>query len=185
LCHDRDLGFQIVAYIMGGAYEGGPHDHGSSWAIYGQAVRYTDMTEWARVDDGSKDGFAKIEKAREYRLERGDAGIFDDHQIHSISYPSGARFIRVTGTDLSTIKRGRFNPKKNTVSLTKRENFQVAPNAIYALRRDYGDYVGTNQQSLLEWGTRLHQNPSHNSKNLGAHEYDRAAQSHADAGQNS
>ena len=123
LYHDRDLGFQIVAYIMGGAYEGGPRDHGSSWAIYGQAFRYTDMTEWTRIDDGSKDGFAKIKKAREYRLERGDVGIFDNHQIHSISYPSGARFIRVTGTDLSTIKRGRFNPKKNTVSLTKRENF--------------------------------------------------------------
>lgn len=111
---------------MGGAYEGGPHDHGSSWAIYGQAVRYTDMTEWARVDDGSKDGFAKIEKAREYRLERGDAGIFDDHKIHSISYPSGARFLRVTGVDLSTIKRARFNTKNNTVSLTRRRNFSGA-----------------------------------------------------------
>ena len=123
LYHDKDLGFQIIAYIMGDAYEGGPHDHGSSWAIYGQAVRYTDMTEWTRIDDSSKDGFAKIKKAKEYRLERGDAGIFNDHQIHSISYPAGARFIRVTGTDLSTIKRGHFNPKKNTVSLTKRENF--------------------------------------------------------------
>jgi len=123
LYHDKDLGFQIIVYIMGDAYEGGPHDHGSSWAIYGQAVKYTDMTEWTRIDDGSKDGFAKIKKAREYRLERGDVGIFDNHQIHSISYPSGARFIRVTGTDLSTIKRGRFNPKKNTVSLTKRKNF--------------------------------------------------------------
>ncbi len=42
------------------AYEGGPHDHGASWAIYGQAVRYTDMTEWTRVDDGSKNCFAKV-----------------------------------------------------------------------------------------------------------------------------
>ena len=81
------------------------------------------MTEWTRFDDGSKDGFAKIEKTKEYRLERGDAGIFDDHKIHSISYPSGSRFIRVTGVDLSTIKRARFNPKNNTVSLTRRENF--------------------------------------------------------------
>lgn len=123
LYQDEDLGFQIVAHIMGDAYEGGPHDHGASWAIYGQAVRYTDMTEWTRVDDGSKYGFAKIEKAKIYRLERGDAGIFDDHKIHSISYPSGARFIRVTGVDLSTIKRARFNTNNNTVSLTRRGNF--------------------------------------------------------------
>ena len=123
LYQDEDLGFQIVAHIMGGAYDGGPHDHSTSWAIYGQAVRYTHMTEWTRVDDGSKDGFAEIEKTKEYRLERGDAGIFDDHKIHSISYPPGSRFIRVTGVDLSTIKRASFNPKNNTVSLTRRENF--------------------------------------------------------------
>lgn len=123
LYEDKDLGFQIVAHIMGGAYDGGPHDHGASWAIYGQAVGYTDMIEWTRMDDGSKDGFAEIEKANEYRLEPGDAGIFDDHKIHSIRYPSGSRFIRVTGVDLSTIKRARFNPKNNTVSLTRRENF--------------------------------------------------------------
>ena len=120
---DKDLGFQIVAHIIGGAYDGGPHDHGASWAIYGQAVGYTDMVEWTRLDDGSKDGFAEIEKANQYRLERGDAGIFDDYKIHSISYPSGARFIRVTGVDLSTIKRARFNPMNNTISVTKRENF--------------------------------------------------------------
>jgi hypothetical protein len=118
LCQDRDLGFQIVAHIMGHAYEGGPHDHGASWAIYGQAVRHTDMTEWTRIDDGSKNGFAKV-----YRLQPGDAGIFDNHKIHSMSYPSGARFIRVTGVDLSTINRARFNPKNNTVSLTRREIF--------------------------------------------------------------
>ena len=78
---------------------------------------------WTRVDDGSKNGFAKVEKAEIYRLQPGDAGIFDNHKIHSISCPSGARFIRVTGVDLSTINRARFNPKNNTVSLTRRENF--------------------------------------------------------------
>ena len=36
LYQDADLGFQIVAHIMGHPYEGGPHDHGASWAIYGQ-----------------------------------------------------------------------------------------------------------------------------------------------------
>ncbi len=123
LYEDKDLGFQIVAHIMGDAYDGEPHDHGASWAIYGQAVGYTDMIEWTRFDDGSKEGLAQIEKANEYRLERGDAGIFGDYKIHSISYPSGARFIRVTGVDLSTIKRASFNPKNNTISVTKRKNF--------------------------------------------------------------
>ncbi len=126
LYEDDQLGFQIVAHIMGDAYDGGPHDHGASWAIYGQAVGYTDMTEWKRLDDGTTEGVADIEKAKEYRLERGDAGIFDDFKIHSISYPAGARFIRVTGVDLSTIARARFNPQDKTISVSKRENFTGA-----------------------------------------------------------
>ncbi|NKB20061.1 MAG: hypothetical protein GKS01_05885 [Alphaproteobacteria bacterium] len=126
LYEDEELGFQIVAHIMGDAYDGGPHDHGASWAIYGQAVGYTDMTEWARLDDGSKEGVAEIKKAKEYRLQRGEAGIFDDFKIHSIRYPTGARFIRVTGVDLSTITRARFNPEKKTISVSKRENFTGA-----------------------------------------------------------
>lgn len=47
-----------------------------SWAIYGQAVKYTEMTEWKRTDDGSVPGKATIEKAKTYRMERGQTGIF-------------------------------------------------------------------------------------------------------------
>jgi hypothetical protein len=126
LYEDDTLGFQIVAHIMGDAYDGGPHDHGASWAIYGQAVGYTDMTEWTRLDDGSKEGVARIEKADAYRLERGDAGIFDNFKIHSISYPAGARFIRVTGVDLSTIARARFDAEDSTIIVSKRTNFTGA-----------------------------------------------------------
>ncbi len=42
---------------------------------------------------------------RSYRLFPGMAGTYDDGKIHSIDYPAGARFIRVTGTDLDKIKR--------------------------------------------------------------------------------
>jgi hypothetical protein len=83
-------------------YAGGPHDHGEPWAIYGQAVKHTEMTEWNRTDDGSVPGKAKIEKARTYRIDRGQAGIFQDRAIHSIVDPAGARFIRITGPILRT-----------------------------------------------------------------------------------
>jgi hypothetical protein len=124
LYEDPDLGFQVLAHIMNSPHEGGPHDHGSSWAIYGQAAGYTDMTEWRRLDDGSVEGKAEIEVARTYRLERGDAGIFDEMQIHSIGYPGGARFIRITGCDLSTIARGRYDPKAGTMAVNRRGAFQ-------------------------------------------------------------
>jgi hypothetical protein len=122
---DRQLGFQVLAHIMDKGYDGGPHDHGESWAIYGQAVKHTDMTDWRRTDDRSQEGKADIEPVRTYRMERGQAGIFDDGAIHSIAYPEGARFVRVTGCDLSTIARGRYNPEKGTMDVSKRENFNV------------------------------------------------------------
>ena len=53
LYEDPELGFQILAHIMDRDYAGGPHDHGDSWAIYGQAVKHTEMNEWKRTDDGS------------------------------------------------------------------------------------------------------------------------------------
>lgn len=123
---DPELGFQVLAHVMDQGYEGGPHDHGASWAIYGQAVKHTDMTEWRRTDDGSKAGKADIEIDREYRMERGDAGIFDGGAIHSIAYPDGTRFIRVTECDLSTIPRGRYDAEKGTMEVSKRENFTGA-----------------------------------------------------------
>ena len=126
LYEDSALGFQVLAHVMNNARTGGPHDHGASWAIYGQAVGHTDMTEYRRLDDGSEDGKAEIEIDRDYRLVRGQAGIFDDGKIHSIDYPDGARFIRVTGCDLSTIPRGRYDRDAGTMEMSFRENYKGA-----------------------------------------------------------
>ena len=126
LYEDAELGFQILAHIMEKGRAGGVHDHGASWAIYGQAVGHTDMTEWNRTDDRAEDGKATVEKDRTYRLERGQAGIFQDHKIHSIAYPAGARFIRVTGVDLQTIARGRYDVAAGTMVVEQRPNFKGA-----------------------------------------------------------
>ena len=114
LYDDAALGFQVLAHIMKNDHDGRPHDHGSSWAIYGQAVKHTDMTVWKRLDDASVDGKADIERDRQFRLEPGDVGIFNEATIHSISYPGGGRFVRVTGTDLDRIKRSRFDADAGT-----------------------------------------------------------------------
>ena len=54
LYEDPKLGFQVLAHINDKARVSPPHDHGASWAIYGQATKYTDMIEWEREDDGSR-----------------------------------------------------------------------------------------------------------------------------------
>jgi predicted metal-dependent enzyme (double-stranded beta helix superfamily) len=109
LYEDPDLGFQILAHINDKARVSPPHDHGASWAIYGQASKYTDMIEWAREDDGADPKHATLKPAKQYRLAPGHAGIYEDGKIHSIDYPDYARFVRVTGTNLDKIERVRFD----------------------------------------------------------------------------
>ncbi len=108
LYEDPNLGFQVLAHINDKARVSPPHDHGASWAIYGQATHYTEMTEWQRADDGSS-GKAKLKPAKKYRLLPGHAGIYQDGKIHSIDYPDSSRFVRVTGTNLDKINRVRFD----------------------------------------------------------------------------
>jgi predicted metal-dependent enzyme (double-stranded beta helix superfamily) len=115
LYEDPELGFQILAHINDKARVSPPHDHGASWAIYGQATHHTDMTEWEREDDGRDPRHAKLKPMKKYRLTPGHAGIYQDGKIHSIDYPDHARFIRVTGTNLDRIARVRFDLKTGEV----------------------------------------------------------------------
>src|SRR5215470_9214979 len=109
LYEDPGLGFQILAHINDKGRTSPPHDHGASWAIYGQATKHTDMTEWERVDGGTGLDDSKLRPVKQYKLMPGQAGIYQDGAIHSISYPDQARFIRVTGTNLDQICRLRFD----------------------------------------------------------------------------
>lgn len=101
---EDETGFNLLYHINDEAHVSSPHDHGSSWAIYGQATGYTDMTEW-KFDAATQE----LTKAKQYRLEPGKAGIYEPGAIHSIDFPAGARFVRVTGTDLATVVRRRFD----------------------------------------------------------------------------
>ena len=115
LYEDPKLGFQILAHLNNKGRAGEPHDHGASWAIYGQATRYTEMTEWERVDDGRDPKQAKLKQVKKYRLMPGHAGIFQNGAIHAINYPDKSRFVRVTGTNLDKINRVRFDLKTGEV----------------------------------------------------------------------
>jgi hypothetical protein len=109
LYEDKDLGFVVLAHCNPKPHKSPPHDHGSSWAVYGQATRYTDMSEYRRVDGGEGEGEARLEKVKSYRLEPGRAGVYDVGAIHAIDYPEGSRFVRVTGRDLDHVRRLKFD----------------------------------------------------------------------------
>lgn len=95
---DPSLGFCVLAYNMAAPRTSPPHDHGDSWAVYGQACGHTDMTLWSAAA-------GSIEPVRSFRLDAGQAGLFDVREIHSIRYDEGARFVRVTGVDMNRVTR--------------------------------------------------------------------------------
>lgn len=109
LYEDKELSFVVLAHCNPKPHKSPPHDHGASWAVYGQAVKYTDMSVYKRLDGGQGAGEAKLEKVKSYRLEPGHAGVYDVGAIHAIDYPEGSRFVRVTGRDLDYVQRLKFD----------------------------------------------------------------------------
>ena len=102
---DPELHFCVLAYNMTEPRTSPPHDHGESWAVYGQAAGHTDMTVWSTPDDAGR-----LEPVRTFRLAAGQAGLFDVREIHSIDYTEGAKFVRVTGVDMTREERRVFDP---------------------------------------------------------------------------
>lgn len=113
---DEEHEFVVLAHINKDPNSSPPHDHGNSWAVYGQATEYTDMSEYRRLD-GEGEGEAKLEKVKSYRLTPGKAGLYDVRAIHAIDYPENARFVRVTGRELELEPRLKFDMNANKASL--------------------------------------------------------------------
>ena len=110
LYEDADQGFVVLAHYHTKHRYSPPHDHGPSWAIYGQAVGWSEMGIWQRTDGGTGEGKADLKQAESFRLTPGKAGIFDVGHIHSVDRNDGVcAYIRVTGRDLDYVKRYRYD----------------------------------------------------------------------------
>ena len=107
LHHDPETDFYVLAHVQEGKKVGKPHSHGASWAIYGNARAYTDMTEWRRTNPESEP-HAVLEAASRYRLGPGQTRAYAPRVIHSTAHPEKAWVIRVTGTDLDALPRYHF-----------------------------------------------------------------------------
>ena len=68
LYEDPELGFCILAHVHHGAKDSNPHDHGPSWAIYGQARCETVMTDYFPVARPSAGQPGKARPVKNYTL---------------------------------------------------------------------------------------------------------------------
>src|SRR3546814_19763628 len=76
LYRDPDLDFCVLAHINVEARKSPPTDHGPSWAVYGQTVGHTDMTEWIRLAAASAPFSVQLEPHKRYPLTPGQQGTF-------------------------------------------------------------------------------------------------------------
>jgi hypothetical protein len=108
LYEDPELGFCICGHVYSGTANGHPHDHGPSWAIYGQAAGVTEMTDWRVVKQGSGDAPTLVEPARTYLMHPGDAHLYDVGDVHSPRREAPVKLIRIEGQNLDRVRRSNI-----------------------------------------------------------------------------
>jgi hypothetical protein len=105
LFEDPELGFCILGHVNRGAKQSQPHDHGPTWAIYGQAEGETVMTDWALVAPASEAQPGKVRHVRDYTLAPGDAYIYNEGDLHSPRRDASTKLIRIEGRNVEKIRR--------------------------------------------------------------------------------
>ena len=108
LYEDPDMGFCVCGHVYTTAAVGEPHDHGSSWAIYGLAEGDTEMVDWRVVKKGEGAIPTLVEPEKSYVLRPGDAHFYDVGAIHSPNRTTLTKLIRIEGANLDHVKRSRI-----------------------------------------------------------------------------
>ena len=105
LYEDAELGFCILAHRYQGAKTSPPHDHGPSWAIYGQAQGETDMSDYELIERATEEKPGKVRKLRTYKLTPGVAHLYNEGDLHSPARADTTHLIRIEGMNMDRVKR--------------------------------------------------------------------------------
>jgi hypothetical protein len=108
LYEDPELGFCICGHVYENAAHGSPHDHGSSWAIYGLAVGDTEMTDWRIVKKGEGDASTLVVPERTYVMKPGDSHFYDVGVVHSPKRNGPTKLVRIEGRNLDNVQRSNI-----------------------------------------------------------------------------
>jgi hypothetical protein len=102
---DGELGFCVCAHVNRDAREANPHDHGSSWAIYGQAFGETEMSDWEVLEPAAEDKPGKVRRGRVYTLKPGMAHLYNEGNVHSPKRVAATGLLRIEGKNTQKMKR--------------------------------------------------------------------------------
>lgn len=105
LYEDPELGFCILGHVYQGAKQSAPHDHGPTWAIYGQAEGETVMSDWVLIEPAGEAQPGKARHVRDYRLTPGAAYVYNEGDLHSPRRDGSTKLIRIEGRNVENIRR--------------------------------------------------------------------------------
>ncbi len=110
LYEDPELGFTILAHAYQGAKNSQPHDHGPTWAIYGQAGGETIMTDWECLARPTETEPGKARRIRDYTLKPGMAHLYEPGVLHSPRRDGTTTLLRIEGVNVEKIRRLPYKP---------------------------------------------------------------------------
>jgi hypothetical protein len=109
LYEDPALGFCILGHVYDGKRDSRPHDHGPSWAIYGQARGETEMSDFVLVEPAEDGKPGKVRPLRTYSLRPGMAHLYNEGDLHAPRRNGPTRLIRIEGMNMDKVKRRAFD----------------------------------------------------------------------------
>ena len=105
-------GFCVCVHVYDGPKVGDPHDHGPTWAVYGQAEGETEMTDWEIVSPAAGEAPATVRKTTTYTLLPGQAYAYPVGVVHAPVRVAPTRLLRIEGTDTAKITRTKIVPEE-------------------------------------------------------------------------
>jgi predicted metal-dependent enzyme (double-stranded beta helix superfamily) len=110
LHEDPEQGFCVCAHVYDEAKPGDPHDHGPTWAVYGQAEGETEMTDWEVVSPAEGETPAKVRESRRYVLKAGQAHAYPTGAVHAPIRYDATKLLRIEGVNTDRVTRTPMEP---------------------------------------------------------------------------
>ena len=118
LLYQGESGLSVTAVVWGPGEHLGPHDH-LTWGMIGILNNTLTETRYQRVDDRSREGYAKLELDRTNNFRTGELTLLvpDTDEIHQMDNHTDRPTveIHVYGDDLRGIDRHRYDLETDTV----------------------------------------------------------------------
>lgn len=112
-------GITVTAVVWGPGDFAVAHDH-HTWGLIGVLQNQIEETRYRRLDDRTKDDWAKIERDRVSYYKPGEITVLtpDVDEIHRMDNPSTVPTaeVHVYGRDLMGLDRCRFDPETGKIS---------------------------------------------------------------------